>query len=142
MTTLFTKKNEVDFLQLLIRAAENALQTAQLFRTAMMGDKPPIEYVKAIHDLEHAGDSITHEIFKGLNKVFITPIDREDIMVLASKVDDVTDGIEATIARFDYLVCFPYRFLYERIFCCHCRLLPAYAGCVQASGEEKIHANS
>lgn len=24
-------------------------------------------------------------------------------MVLASKVDDVTDGIEATIARFDYL---------------------------------------
>ncbi|KRF12241.1 DUF47 domain-containing protein [Paenibacillus sp. Soil787] len=103
MTTLFTKKNEVDFLQLLIRAAENALQTAQLFRTAMMGDKPPIEYVKAIHDLEHAGDSITHEIFKGLNKVFITPIDREDIMVLASKVDDVTDGIEATIARFDYL---------------------------------------
>ena len=50
MTTLFTKKNEVDFLQLLIRAAENALQTAQLFRTAMMGDKPPIEYVKAIHD--------------------------------------------------------------------------------------------
>lgn len=90
-------------MQLLIRAAENALQTAQLFRTAMMGDKSPIDYVQSIHDLEHAGDSITHEIFKGLNKVFITPIDREDIMVLASKVDDVTDGIEATIARFDYL---------------------------------------
>ncbi|UJF36151.1 DUF47 domain-containing protein [Paenibacillus hexagrammi] len=101
--TLFSKKSDVDFLQLLIQSAENALQTAQMFRTAMMGDKPPTDFVKAIHDLEHQGDSITHEIFKGLNKVFITPLDREDIMELASKVDDVTDGIEATIARFDYL---------------------------------------
>lgn len=103
MTTLFTRKGDVDFLQLLIGSAENALETAQMFRTAMMGEKPPVDYVKAIHDLEHKGDSITHEIFKGLNKVFITPLDREDIMELASKIDDVTDGIEATIARFDYL---------------------------------------
>ncbi|UUZ97182.1 DUF47 family protein [Paenibacillus sp. P25] len=54
-------------------------------------------------ELENNGDQITHAIFKGLNKVFITPLDREDIMELASKVDDVVDGIEATIARFDYL---------------------------------------
>jgi predicted phosphate transport protein (TIGR00153 family) len=103
MTTLFTKKGEADFLQLLIQAAEVALQSAQMFRTAMMGDKPPAAFIEAINDLEHKGDSITHEIFKGLNKVFITPLDREDIMELASKLDDVTDGIEATIARFDYL---------------------------------------
>ncbi|MCD1260271.1 DUF47 domain-containing protein [Paenibacillus athensensis] len=103
MTTLFTKKGEADFLQLLIRSAENALQAAQMFRTAMMGEKPPTHFIQAINDLEHQGDSITHEIFKGLNKAFITPLDREDIMELASKLDDVTDGIEATIARFDYL---------------------------------------
>lgn len=101
--TLFSKKGETDFLLLLIRSAENALNTAQMFRTAMMGEKPPAEYGEAIKELEHKGDSITHEIFKGLNKVFITPLDREDIMELASKVDDVTDGIEATIARFDYM---------------------------------------
>jgi uncharacterized protein len=103
MTTLFTKKGEADFLQLLIKAAEVALQAAQMFRTAMMGEKPPTDFIDAIKELEHQGDSITHNIFKGLNKVFITPIDREDIMELASKLDDVTDGIEATIARFDFL---------------------------------------
>jgi predicted phosphate transport protein (TIGR00153 family) len=103
MTTLFTRKGETDFLQLLIQGAEVALQSAQMFRTAMMGDKPPATYMEAINELEHKGDSITHEIFKGLNKVFITPLDREDIMELASKLDDVTDGIEASIARFDYL---------------------------------------
>jgi predicted phosphate transport protein (TIGR00153 family) len=103
MTNLFTRKGEVDFLQLLIQSAENALITSQMFRTAMMGEKPPADYFEAIKELEHKGDSITHEIFKGLNKVFITPLDREDIMELASKLDDVTDGIEASIARFDYL---------------------------------------
>jgi uncharacterized protein len=103
MTTLFTKKGEADFLQLLIQAAEVALESAQMFRIAMMGEQPPTAYVETIKDLEHKGDSVTHQIFKGLNKVFITPLDREDIMELASKLDDVTDGIEAAIARFDYL---------------------------------------
>jgi predicted phosphate transport protein (TIGR00153 family) len=102
MTNMFTRKGETDFLQLLIKSAENALDGAQMFRNAMMGDNPQ-DFIQAINDLEHKGDQITHEIFKGLNKVFITPLDREDIMELASKLDDVMDGIEATMARFDYL---------------------------------------
>jgi predicted phosphate transport protein (TIGR00153 family) len=100
---LFAKKNDTDFLLLLIKSAENCVEAAQLFRTAMMGDKPPASYYPQLRDLEHKGDGITHEIYKGLNKVFITPIDREDILELASKLDDVMDGIEATIARFDYM---------------------------------------
>jgi predicted phosphate transport protein (TIGR00153 family) len=100
---LFSKKNDTDFLLLLIKASENTLQAAQMFRTAVMGDQPPASYCPQLKELESKGDQITHQIFKGLNKVFITPIDREDIIVLASKIDDVIDGIEATIARFDYL---------------------------------------
>jgi predicted phosphate transport protein (TIGR00153 family) len=104
MTPLFTKKGETDFLQLLIQAAEVALESAQMFRIAMMGEKPPTAYVETIKNLEHKGDSITHQIFKGLNnKGFKTPLGREDIIELASKLDDVTDGVEAAIARFDYL---------------------------------------
>lgn len=100
---LFTKKNDTDFLLLLIKASENMLNAAQMFRNAIMGDEPPAKFVPELKELENNGDQITHAIFKGLNKVFITPLDREDIMELASKVDDVVDGIEATIARFDYL---------------------------------------
>jgi predicted phosphate transport protein (TIGR00153 family) len=100
---LLMKKKDTDFLALLISAAENALQGAHLFRTAMMGDKPPAEYFPEMKDLENKGDSITHQIFKGLNQTFITPLDREDIMALASQLDNVIDGIEATLARFDYL---------------------------------------
>lgn len=100
---IFNKKGDIDFLNLLIQSADNTLKAAHLFREAMMGSKEPATYFDALKELENKGDSYTHEIFKGLNKVFITPLDREDIMELAVRLDDVLDGIEASIARFDYL---------------------------------------
>jgi hypothetical protein len=100
---MFGKKEETDFFQLLIQAAENTLQGAQMFQEAMSEDKLPTDFLQPLKEIEAKGDAIVHRIFKGLNKVFITPIDREDIMELATKLDDVIDGIEASIARFDYL---------------------------------------
>jgi predicted phosphate transport protein (TIGR00153 family) len=100
---LFSRKDDVDFLSLLIKAAENTVEASHVFRVAMKGDKPPAEYFHVVKELETKGDRITRDVFKGLNKVFITPIDREDIMEIASTLDDVIDGIEASLARFDYL---------------------------------------
>jgi hypothetical protein len=42
---------------------------------------------------------VTHEIIRKLNTTFITPIDREDIHDLASRLDDVLDYIEAAAER-------------------------------------------
>jgi len=53
----------------------------------------------AIKEVEHAGDQITHEMFRHLNTTFITPIDREDIHDLATRLDDVLDFIEAVAER-------------------------------------------
>ena len=49
------------------------------------------ELIKKIEDLEHVGDTISHEIFNELSKNFITPFDREDIHLLTSAIDDVAD---------------------------------------------------
>ena len=49
----------------------------------------------AIRDCEHAGDDLTHRIYRQLNSTFVTPFDREDIYRLASKLDDVMDYMEA-----------------------------------------------
>lgn len=100
---MFQKKGDTDFFKLLIESADNALVAAKMFREAMSGDKPPVFFIEPLKDLEHKGDNITHMIYRGLNKVFITPLDREDIMDLANKLDDVMDYIEESIARFDYL---------------------------------------
>ena len=48
-----------------------------------------------LKDLEHQGDIITHEIIQRLHRTFVTPIDREDIALLAQTLDDVMDFIEA-----------------------------------------------
>jgi uncharacterized protein len=43
---------------------------------------------------EQHGDRITHDIIQRLNNTFVTPIDREDILALASALDDIVDYIE------------------------------------------------
>ncbi len=51
--------------------------------------------VAQITELEHVGDTITHQIMAQLNRTFVTPFDREDIALLAHTLDDVTDFIHA-----------------------------------------------
>jgi predicted phosphate transport protein (TIGR00153 family) len=50
---------------------------------------------KELKNLEHRGDVITHEIIGRVHRSFVTPIDREDITLLAHSLDDVMDFIEA-----------------------------------------------
>jgi len=57
------------------------------------------EKVKNIKDLEHEADEITHQTIDKLNRTFITPIDREDIHELITKMDDIIDFIEAVSQR-------------------------------------------
>ena len=50
--------------------------------------------VQEIKDLEDFGDRIIHDITQSLHRTFVTPIDREDILALAGRLDDVIDAID------------------------------------------------
>ena len=50
--------------------------------------------VREIKELEEFGDQIIHDITQSLHRTFVTPIDREDIMALAGRLDDVIDAID------------------------------------------------
>ena len=52
-----------------------------------------------LRDLEHQCDEATHQIHNLANSTFVTPIDREDILALASSLDDVIDLIDAAATR-------------------------------------------
>lgn len=52
-----------------------------------------------IHEIEHNGDKIHDEIVFELNRAFITPIDREDILSVAHEIDKITDNIENVAFR-------------------------------------------
>src|SRR5206468_6468884 len=58
-----------------------------------------IAHVEAIKRLEHEADQVTHEVVNRLDRTFITPLDREDILELASDLDDVMDAIDGTARR-------------------------------------------
>lgn len=53
----------------------------------------------ALREMEKRVDAATDGICKRLNDSFVTPIDREDIHALASRLDDVLDYIEASADR-------------------------------------------
>ena len=55
--------------------------------------------VETIKRLEHQADQVTHELVSRLDRSFITPLDREDIHLLASRLDDVLDRIDGTARR-------------------------------------------
>ena len=77
-------------------AAGNALDAALILTKLVNADydqRP--ELARQLTDLEHVADHTTHEIMRALNTSFITPFDREDIAVLASRLDDIVDHIEA-----------------------------------------------
>lgn len=57
------------------------------------------ELARAMKEIEHAADKVTHEIFNRLNQTFITPIEREDIIQLATALDDIIDTIDRTTNR-------------------------------------------
>lgn len=56
-------------------------------------------YRQKIADLEHAGDSVIHEVMDKLNRTFVTPFDPEDIRAIASRLDDVLDFVQAASER-------------------------------------------
>ena len=79
------------FFTLFSQHAENALEAARALDTLVNDFTVTEDKVRNIHAIEHYGDKLTHQIIEELNGTFVTPLDREDIVGLASKLDDVTD---------------------------------------------------
>jgi predicted phosphate transport protein (TIGR00153 family) len=91
----FLKKDDTNFFQWFEDAANNALQASIGLRDLCYNFQNPADAVKRLHDLEHRGDEIGHRIYEQLNKSFVTPLDREDIISLYSAIDDVTDLVHS-----------------------------------------------
>ena len=52
-----------------------------------------------VSQIENECDEITHAVVEALHTTFITPIDRNDIYTLISKMDDIMDMVEAAADR-------------------------------------------
>jgi len=86
---------EQKFFDLFEGSARNMVKAAQKLKGLVDTWEDVRKSVDEIDDLEHEGDTITHEIMAQLHRTFVTPFDREDIVMLAHTLDDVTDFIHA-----------------------------------------------
>lgn len=91
---------EVKFFDLFDKQAENLVKAAEFYKKLVDEGNFTPENVRAMHELEHYGDELTHTIINTLNETFITPFDREDILALANRLDDIIDGIYLISNRF------------------------------------------
>ena len=91
---LFVVK-EKKFYPLYISQTENIVVAAEELKRLYLESNYELqkESYRKIKDLETKGDQITAKIYAELNKTFVTPFDREDIHVLASRIDTFLDFI-------------------------------------------------
>jgi predicted phosphate transport protein (TIGR00153 family) len=102
MLSRLLPRNE-EFFKSFDQLADHLAASARML-SDLFADPPGVtEHVRHIKDVEHKADLLTANVNQRIDKSFITPIDREDIHALASRLDDVIDLIDGTARRFQML---------------------------------------
>ena len=82
-------KKECDYFEMMVRGVKFSCKAAELLKTNL----------EEMHVIEHNADISKHDTMSELMRAFITPIEREDIILLIQEIDDVTDAIEDVLIR-------------------------------------------
>jgi len=90
---------ETSFFDFFERHAAITVEGAQEFLSLASTGANVLAKAKRIKEIEHEADTITHHCVEALHKTFITPIERDDIYRLITKMDDIMDYVEAAAER-------------------------------------------
>ena len=96
-----SKKNDQYYFDNFIACTNSACQAARMLEENLNDFHVDTLQAKldALHEIEHGADQKKHEMMGVLVKAFITPIEREDIILLSQGIDEVTDKIEDVALR-------------------------------------------
>jgi len=90
---------ETSFFEFFERHAALTVEGAKEFLSLVSTGANIGAKAKRIKEIEHETDVITHHCVEALHKTFITPIERDDIYRLITKMDDIMDFVEAASER-------------------------------------------
>src|SRR5207244_9313321 len=99
LSRLLPASGSEQFFDLLEQHADCTREAAALLAEMLGKDVDAERQAERVKAVEHQGDEITHTVIERLHQTFITPIDRDDIHELISRMDDVLDLIEASAER-------------------------------------------
>ena len=96
---------ERKFFELFEESAHNIVKASQALKEMLDTWQFIDSRVAEITEMEHQGDTITHQVISLLHRTFVTPFDREDIALLAHTMDDILDFVHsAADAMFIYKI--------------------------------------
>jgi predicted phosphate transport protein (TIGR00153 family) len=91
--------HDASFFTLFESQGKKTVEGCKAFQ-GMIADPTGLEgKAERVKQIEHECDDITHAVVEALHKTFITPIDRNDIYRLITKMDDIMDLVEAAADR-------------------------------------------
>ena len=99
MALFLAGKTDRKFFELIQASARNIVEAARNFKALSEEMARCNEFAALMREVEEKGDQLTHDLVRLLNRVFVTPFDREEILTLAVRLDDMVDGLEAATAR-------------------------------------------
>ena len=91
---------ENKFFDLFVQDAANVVAAARVLEQMLHHYDERERLASQLRDLEHQGDVMSHDIGRALEATFVTPFDREDIIGLINRLDDVVDLIEEVADTF------------------------------------------
>ncbi len=97
------KTKDVNYFDLFIDAAKVCDKAAQKLSTMLCSTENYMLDAKEIHEIEHEGDTLYHTLYDHLNRSFITPIEREDILEIARYIEETIDTIDEVAIMFKML---------------------------------------
>ncbi|MGH7554469.1 MAG: DUF47 domain-containing protein [Longimicrobiales bacterium] len=89
----------VEFFAMFDQLAQRLTAAARLLHELFENPDRIDEYTLSIKAIEHQADDLTRDIIAHIDQTFVTPIDREDIHLLASRLDNVIDLLDGTARR-------------------------------------------
>ncbi|HCE42472.1 MAG TPA: hypothetical protein DET40_02870 [Lentisphaeria bacterium] len=102
----FLLPREVKFFKYMTSQAEIFIESCEVFKKMVssidtLSEDETKNMIKRIGELEQKGDDLEHLIIDELHKTFITPLDREDIHLIAINVDKSLDILNSIARKFE-----------------------------------------
>jgi uncharacterized protein len=87
------------FFDMFAELAQRITRSVTLLHELFSQPQRLLHFEKAIKDVEHEADELVHQVNVRIDSSFVTPLDREDIHLLATRLDNVVDLIDGTARR-------------------------------------------
>lgn len=99
------KKEEYNYFNEFVNNSKYIVESAEILKETLenYSQSKLEENISRVHKLENEADQALHKMRNYLIKDFLPPIDREDIVLIGHRLDDIEDCIDEILINFNIL---------------------------------------